>query len=97
MFNKKLINSENLKLLNWQPITIHNIIDFEINDLVYLNSNSETIMRIVNINYELDDIQTSVTINNELILNTFKPCCLQLYSDVCFKRYKRSETVICLN
>ena len=97
MFFKKNISERNLKLQDWQPFTLHNIIDFEINDIVYLNSNPESPMRINNIDYTNNEIQTIINVNNEMIVNIFKPCCLQLYSDVCFVRFQRSNTVICLN
>ena len=74
-----------------------NISERNLNDIVYLNSNPESPMRINNIDYTNNEIQTIINVNNEMIVNIFKPCCLQLYSDVCFVRFQRSNTVICLN
>lgn len=89
MYKNKIFNADSLKLCVWQPVIIHNIIDFEVGDRVYLNSNPEYIMVIEEISYTNDIIHTNKC--------SLPPHCLQLENDISFRRYKRTEFIINLN
>ncbi len=101
MFGEGSFNEKDLKLCDWQPHIIHNLIDFEVGDLVYLSCAPEMPMEIISIDYnaEYNNIQAKwYSMIGELQLASFSHWVLQLYNtDVMFRRYRRSEFVVCLN
>jgi hypothetical protein len=96
IFENSEENYDNIKLCVWQPAFVRKMMDFEMGDFVYLNSNPESIMIILSLCYEKEEIKTC-DINSHDIQHVFKPHCLQLYEDISFRRLRRTPFVISLN